>query len=228
MPNEEYAAIIAFASDFSGNDEAIVRRVREMAEYPPTDMETIGFYSGEDYPPRDRLYLATVSLLDEGQKLYSVEDKYTFEILSIWQDEGIISEKDLPPAAKAVFGPVITGEEPAGGVERYRAVVWEQYARATRELEQHMADRGRVLLSIDATEGDTMFFAFVNQEIATRWRDKALSDHEGYRAGVRSPMWDRFWIHLTYSTRGMMADEDRNGYPPGVLERVESIPMVGE
>lgn len=226
MPDENYADIIAFASDFSGNDTAIVEKVREMAVNPPSDVETVGFYGAEDYPPRDRLFLATVSLLDNAKKLYSIEDKYTSEIFLIWQEHGILGEEDLPPAAKAVFGPLLVGEQPPGPIERYHDLVWEKYAEATKELERYMADRGRILLSIDATDGDTMLFALVSPEIAARWRDRALGEHEGYRAGVRSPMWDRFWIYLNYSTRGLMAGEDRKGLPPGIQERVNSIPSA--
>jgi hypothetical protein len=25
-----------------------------------------------------------------------------------------------------------------------------------------------------------------------------LSEQDGYRAGVRSPMWDRFYVHMAY------------------------------
>lgn len=226
MPAENYADIIAFASDFSGNDTAIVDKVRQMAANPPTDMETIGFYGAEDYPERHRLYLAAVSLLDNAEKLYSVEDKYTAEIFSIWQDDNVISEKTLPDAARAVFGPLIIGEQPPGDIKDYHRVVWEKYAEATRELEKSLADNGRVLLSVDATDGDTMLFALVSPEIAERWRDKALSEHDGYYAGVRSPMWDRFWVYLNYSTRGMMAPEDRKGIPPGTPERADAIPFA--
>jgi len=38
--------VIAFARDFSGNDEATVAEVRTYLADPPTDLETIGFYSG--------------------------------------------------------------------------------------------------------------------------------------------------------------------------------------
>lgn len=226
MPSEDYAAIIAFASDFSGNDTAIIQQVRQMAANPPTDQETIGFYSTEDYPARHRLFLATVNLLDTAKKLYSVEDKYSYEIFSIWQDDGVISLGKLPPAAKAVFAPLIDGNEPQGGIERYHALVWEKYAQATEELEQYIADHGKVLLSIDATDGDTMFFALVTPDIASRWRDKALSAHNGYYAGIRSPMWDRFWAHLNYATRGMIANEDRKGFPPGTRHSAGTIPLV--
>lgn len=223
MPTGDYADIIAFASDFSGNDAAIVEQVKRMVANPPTDPETIGFYGREDYPERHRLFLAVVNLLDNAQKFHSVEDKYTAEIFPIWQDEGIISEATLPPAVKSVFGPLIKGEQPAGGIGPYHDLVWATYAEATAELERYLADRGRVLLSIDATDGDTMFFALVSPDIAQRWRDKALSEHEGYRAGVRSPLWDRFWVYLNYSTRGLMAAEDRKGLPPGTAERRDSI-----
>jgi hypothetical protein len=44
-----------------------------------------------------------------------------------------------------------------------------------------------------------MFFALVEPDIAEPWRDKALSELDGYRAGVRSPMWDRFYTHMAYA-----------------------------
>lgn len=226
MPNEDYAAIIAFAADFSGNDATIVEKVRQMAANPPTDLETIGFYSGENYPPRERLFLATVNLLANAKKFYSVEDKYSYEIFSIWQDEGIIDGNTLPTVAKTVFAPLFDGNEPSEGKERYQDFVWANYAQATEELEQHIVGRGKVLLSIDATDGDTMFFALVTPDIATRWRDKALSEHENYRAGVRAPMWDRFWAHLDYATRGLLAEEGHKGFPPGTRQRIETIPFA--
>ncbi|UHS58248.1 hypothetical protein [Agrobacterium vaccinii] len=226
MPSEGYTDVIAFASDFSGADPTIVKRVQEMAVNPPTDMETIGFYGAEDYSARHRLFLATVNLLDNAGKLHSVEDKYTSDIFSIWQEGGIVNKTTLGSVANAVFGPLIVGEQPPGPINAYRDLVWSQYALATKELEQNIQDYGKVLLSIDATDGDTMFFALVPPEIAGRWRDKALSEQEGYRAGVRSPMWDRLWLNLTYSTRGMVVDDDRKGLPPGTRTRDETIPFA--
>lgn len=227
MPPADHAAIVAFAKDFSGGDAALVERVRRMAADPPTDIETLGFYGAEDGPPANRLFLATVNLLDGAGKLSSAEDKYTFEIFALWQEAGVIDAATLPPIAKAVFGPLIAGDGPdEGEAQAYRDLVWMHYARATRELEQHIADRGRVLLSIDATDGDTMLFAVVTPDVGDRWRDKALSESAGYRAGVRSPMWDRFWAHLRYSGRGMIADEGREGLPPGTPKRVEAIPFA--
>nr|WP_320188680.1 hypothetical protein [Agrobacterium rosae] len=226
MPSEEYADIIAFASDFSGDDPTIISRVRAMAANPPADMETVGFYGVEDYSSRHRLFLATVNLLDSEGKLHSVEDKYTSEIFSIWQEGGVIDKTTLGPVANAVFGPLIVGEQPPGPISAYHDLVWSHYALATKELEQSILDSGKVLLSIDATDGDTMFFALVSPVIANRWRDKALSEQAGYRAGVRSPMWDRFWENLTYSTRGMVAGDDRKGLPPGTRERDETIPFA--
>ncbi|WP_146258730.1 hypothetical protein [Agrobacterium rosae] len=226
MPSEDYADIIAFASDFSGDDPEIIRRVREMAVNPPGDMETVGFYGVEDYSSRHRLFLATVNLLDNAGKLHSVEDKYTSEIFSIWQEGGVIDKTTLGPLANTVFGPLIVGEQPPGPISAYHDLVWSQYALATEELEQTIHDSGKALLSIDATDGDTMFFALMPPVIADRWRDKALSEHAGYRAGVRSPMWDRFWVNLTYSTREMVAGDDRRGLPPGTRERDETIPFA--
>ena len=215
MAAEQYEDIIAFASDFSGGDPAIVERVREMAAAPPTDMETVGFYGGEDYPERSRVFLATVSLLEDAGKLSSIEDKYSAEIFAIWAEDGTIIADALPPLVKAVFGPLRDGEEPAGGVGPYRELVWQNYAQATKDLEHDIAARGKVLLSVDATEGDTMFFALVTPAVAERWQGRALSEQNGYQSGVRPPMWDRLWDNLLYSTGGLMADETQKGLPPG-------------
>jgi hypothetical protein len=229
MLDENHARIVDFAIAFSGDDAALVEQVRRMAANPPTDLKTIGFYGAQNNPPRHRLFLATVSLLDNAGKLSSVEDKYTAEIFATWAASGVIDASTLSPVAKAVFGPLIdarlgTGEDVVDPV--YRDMVWSRYAQATEELERHVAERGRVLLSVDATGGDTMFFAVVTPEIAERWRDRALSEHEGYRSGVRSPMWDRFWNHLCYSVGEAIEDRSRKGYPPGTRRRVETISFI--
>lgn len=222
MPTED--PIIAFARDFSGGDATIVAQAERYLATPPTDMATIGFYGAEQHPPRHRAFLATVTLLDGKEKLSAVEDKYSYELFALWAEAKVIDPAKLPPAAKALFGPMIDGSEP--DIATYQARAWKDYAQATAELEAHIAARGKALLSIDATDGDTMLFALVDPAIADRWRNRALSEHQGYRAGVRAPMWDRFWSHLDYAMRGMLVAEDREGYPPGTRRRVEEIPFA--
>ena len=220
--------LAAFARDFSGNDPAIVGAARAFADNPPSDPETVGFYGSEDYPADMRAFLATVSLLDDAEKLYAIEDKYSQEIFQLWAEDGTIDPAQLPPAAKAVFGPLMSGgidpDDPA--VAAYRQTVWNSYARAAVELEQHILERGKALLSVDATEGDTMFFALVPPEIAERWRDTALAEVGGYRSGVRAPMGDRFWDHLSYAVGDALASGDVEGYPPGTRLRRDSIPFA--
>jgi hypothetical protein len=218
--------ILAFARDFSNGDEAIVAAVRDYVAEPPNDEELIGFYGSEDYAPRTRAFLATVSLLDNKRLLDAAEDKYTQEILTVWSRKGVIDVATLPAAAKTVFGPMLDPKLiPAGTPpEDYFKNCWTLYGKATEELEQHMAARGKALLSIDATEGDTMFFAFADPETAMRWRGKALSVEDGYYAGVRPPMWDRFWEHLTYSF--IRPSEDRRGYPAGTRMREPVLPLA--
>lgn len=230
--------IITFSRDFSGNDAAIVATAERYLATPPTDLETIGFYGSDVYPPRHRAFLATVTLLDSKGKLTAVEDKYSYELFALWAEAGVIDPATLSPAAKALFGPLIDGSTPdikadgekvdgEEGLAAYQARAWESYAQASTDLEAHIAASGKALLSIDATDGDTMLFALVPPSIADRWRNRALSEHEGYRAGVRAPMWDRFWAHLAYAMRGLLVREDRKGYPPGTPRRVEEIPFVG-
>ena len=57
----------------------------------------------------------------------------------------------------------------------YLDYVWTHYAEATQELERHIAEHGKTLLSIDATSGDTLLFALVTPDIAARWRDRTWS-----------------------------------------------------
>lgn len=83
-----------------------------------------------------------------------------------------------------------------------RQAVESSYAKATEEIEAHIPSRGRALLSVDATNGDTMFSAPVKPDIAQRWRDKASSEQDVCRAGVCSPM-DRFSVHTACAARAM-------------------------
>jgi hypothetical protein len=222
--------VIAFARDFSGNDAAIMAKVASYVAEPPGDLPTIGFYGAEDYSSQARLFLATVSLLNNSGKLESVEDKYTLELLWHWRDSGVIDRANLPPAAAAVFGPMIDISFPdldAQEASAYRHLIWDNYAKATRELEEHIAMSGKVLLSIDATGGDTMFFGRVEPEIAAKWRNKALSEQDGYRAGVRAPMWDVFWNHLCYAAGFTGDGEEGESYPPGTQLRDNAIPFAG-
>lgn len=221
--------VVAFARDFSGHDEALVTKVKAFVDHPPTTREQLGFYSADTYNPTARLFLATVNLLDDAGHLSSVEDKYTYELLQIWNDDKVVDADSLPEPAKTVFAPFLKGDsldKPAEEVAAYRTTVWENYAKATQQLEEHLAARGKILLSIDATSGDTMFFALVDKSIAAHWRDRALSEQDGYRAGVRAPMWDRFWAHLSYAARGFLVDEAQTGYPPGTRLRRDDIPFA--
>jgi hypothetical protein len=225
--------VVAFARDFSGADAAIMTQVKSWVADPPPDARTIGFYGSDSYEPRTRLFLATVHLLSDKGKIYSVEDKYTYEIFDTWRDDNVIDPATLPSAAKAVFGPWTRMEEipdfdDEAVAAAYRKTVESSYAKATEELEQHIGSRGRVLLSVDATNGDTMFFAVVEPDIAERWRDKALSEQDGYRAGVRSPMWDRFYTHMAYAVPDDVwaAEDQEESYPPGTRLRSDVIPFA--
>jgi hypothetical protein len=105
-----------------------------------------------------------------------------------------------------------------------RQAVESSYAKATEEIEAHIPSRGRVLLSVDATNGDTMFFAPVKPDIAPRWRDKASSEQDVCRAGVCSSM-DRFSVHTACAARGMSAAKDQS-HPPGTRLRSDVIPFT--
>jgi hypothetical protein len=226
------SAILRFARDFSGNDPALMEKMQAFENDPPTKIEDIGFYSAEDYPATTRLFYAAVNLLDNAGHIQSAEDKYMNELLGKWRDQGLIEIDRLPPEARQLFGTLLdpaffeeTGDAPR--IADFRKFAWDNYARATEQLEAHINARGRTLLSIDATGGDTVFFALVEPALAGRWRDRALSEQDGYRGGVRAPMWDRVWQHLTYTYYpDLLAAPDSTGIPPGTRLRRDDIPFA--
>lgn len=213
--------VVAFARDFSGGDAKIVAAAERFVANPPTDTETIGFHGAEKLPPRTRAFQATVSLLASREKLISSEDKYSSEFVPYLVQEGHVVLADLPPTARMVFGPMddLEGElTDTAKARRYRDLVWANYARATQELEAYLAGRGKVLLSIDATDGDTMMFALVSPAVAERWRDRSLGAWPEYESGVRSAMWDRYWANLTYAVPDL-GGKGHEGPPPGTRRR---------
>jgi hypothetical protein len=109
--------VIAFSRDFSGDDAAIMTRVKSWVADPPTDDKTIGVVNPGSYRPRTRLFLATVNLLTDKGKIYVVEDTFIHEIFWWWRDEGAVDPATLPSAAKAVFGPWM-GEDIPGAASK--------------------------------------------------------------------------------------------------------------
>ncbi|QZO00887.1 hypothetical protein [Chenggangzhangella methanolivorans] len=223
--------LVRFARDFSKGDPDAVARAQAFAAAPPTVPEQMGFYGSEDYGPQARAYLATVSHLNNEGHVQDVEDKYVIELLHRWRDEGRFSPDDLPPAAKAVFGPMLADDfsglwDAPDALSRYVETFCATFAEAAAELDAALAGKGDALLSIDATDGDTVFFAFVAPEIAERWRDKALCEYEGYVAGVRSPMWDRMYAFLGYGLGLYHEPGWREAPPPGTPSRKPDIPFA--
>jgi len=216
--------ILAFARDFSNNDEAIVSEVQGYIDQPPTDGKVIDFHGLRNADATTRTFLATVQRLRARGWLSSVEDKYTFEIVKAWQSKGWIAPL-LPPAVKAVFGPFLDPDlvDPKFSFDGYSRDLWAHYADATKEIEQSFWSHGKVLLSIDATDGDTLFFAAVAPDVAARWCDKALCAWQGYYAGVRRPMWDCFYAHLVYALQLAPMQE---GYPLGISLREDVLPFA--
>jgi hypothetical protein len=220
--------LAAFAADLSGNDPDIAAAVGRYVTSPPTTIEEVGFYGFKDWSPQTRAYLATVSRLSDRDFIESIEDKYTWEILSVWQTKKIFDVEALPPAGRGVFETLVRAsfsEDPAKQ-EAHRRFVWQNYAQATLELEQQIMARGRMLMSVDATQGDTLYFTLVAPAVAQRWQEKAFSDESGYRAGLRLPMWDRFWDHLGVSLRDLFVSSGATGFPPGTRRRNPNIPMI--
>ncbi len=220
--------LISFTSDLSGGNPDILAATARLIANPPTTLETIGFYGAANWPPRTRIFLGVVTVLSTAKVIEEVEDKETWEIIGQWQSAGLIDVAALSPAGRGVFEPMAKArfEEDAVKQAAYRRFVWDNYAQATRDLEDQIARRGQQLMSLDATSGDTMFFVRVEPVVAERWQERAFSDHAGYRAGLRRPMWDRFWDHLGYSLGQIIADDSQSGYPPGTRQRDQAIPLI--
>jgi hypothetical protein len=130
---------------------------------------------------------------------------------------------ELPAMARKVLSAIVNSSDYEDDPDGLHMILFNNYGQAMGELEEHLAARGKALVSIDATEGDTMFFALLPEEVAARWRNRAMIDADGYRAGVRPAMWDRFWAHLCYA----LDFDDSGGYPPGTRMRDNDIPMIG-
>jgi hypothetical protein len=220
--------LMAFASDLSGDNADVLAATAAVIATPPTTVETIGFYGAANWPARTRTYLGVVTVLARQKLIEEIEDKETWEQIGRWQTAGLIDVEALPPSGRGVFEPMAKArfEEDAVKQAAYRRFVLDNYAQATRDLEDQIARGGKRLMSLDATSGDTMFFIRLSPSVAERWQERAFSDHEGYRAGLRQPMWDRFWDHLGASLRHLVVEDGQSGYPPGTRLRDRAIPLI--
>jgi hypothetical protein len=220
--------LLSFASDMSGGNADVQAATAALIATPPTTLEAIGFYGAANWPARTRIFLGVVSVLNNAKITEAVEDKYSWELIGQWQSAGLIDVEALPPAGRGVFEPIAKAlfEEDVVKQAAYRRFIWENYAQATRELEAQIARGGKRLMSLDATSGDTMFFIRLAPAIAERWQERAFSDHDGYRAGLRQPMWDRFFDHLGASLGNVVLEDGQSGYPPGTRLRDRAIPLI--
>ena len=233
---ENAAAVTAFASDVSGAATEVMTSVEAWSVSPPTDMETIGFYSGEDGSAEERLWLATVSLLDSKGYLTSCEDKYCNEIVSTWQNAGLIEIAALAAPAREIFGAIespasvlLDGEPDDEKVKRSQRMFFDHFGEATQQLERQIESRGKVLLSVDATEGDTLFFVALSPDLGRRWSGRGMATTDSGRvAGVRPVMWDRYWGFLTYALGSMVGEDDayRRPPPPGTRDSSGPLPLA--
>jgi len=225
---------LTLARDLSGNDRKLVSQVERFLENPPTSLEVIGFYGGEKADASTRVYYATISALADAGFVYQIEDKYTPEIVWRWVKEGVLVPDALPEAARTVVAALCSAgheylEMPPAQRSQMLRTLTTHFVQATREIEADLAARDQALLSIDVTRGDTMFFAVVDAATGAKWLNKALIERDGYRAGVRSPMWDRFWTHLCYAMLFTdLEDAPRNVREPpkGTRKRDNDIPLV--
>jgi hypothetical protein len=217
-------ALIEFARDFSGDDPKVMAKVRGFVATPPTSIEEIGFYGPSDGPAERRQYLATVSALADANHLYASEDKYSNELIHILDRDGKISLAKMPPKAQKFWRAV--DENPDDLSKRaFRKLAWETYAEATQAIESELGARGKAIVSIDATDGDTMYFAIVDKTVADRWHHIGLGNFAPYDGGVREPMWDRFWTFLEYAWDPLLVDPAKTGFPPGIRQREADGPL---
>jgi hypothetical protein len=232
MTNNDDSIFVALARDLSGGDAEIIERVRGYLDAPPTTLEEIGFYGGAQAAPEARIFWGLVTALARAGYLYSVEDKYTPEIIDRWLTDEVFDLQALPTDARALLCAIRDNdmfelEEDEDRLEQLYEQLFRIFGAGTRALEAQLEAQGRALLSVDATDGDTMFFAVVQKSVADSWCSKAFAETaEGYRPGIRPPMWDRFWYHLVYAYHLDDADAYRDDLPPGTRSRKDALPLV--
>ena len=224
-----------FASDLSNGDPAVLAKVDGYIAAPPTEIEDIGFYGGEEMSAQSRVFLATVNLLDIEGHLYSFEDKYMGDLLAIWADEGLIDPEALPAEAKGVFRPFFEpdfaetvyddGSDKNPQLVDYLAYLDDHYAAATLQIEQAIEDNsGKTLVSVDPTDGDTMFFALLAPEVAEKWLNKGFAPAGEYQAGIRAPMWDMVWEKMVYALMlPTVGDTYSRPLPEGTRKRRDDL-----
>lgn len=220
------ADLLAFASDVSQGDPKVLKAVRKWLETPPQTPEEIGFYGDPDAMPEGwRQWLATVSLLAERRYITGFEDKYSDEVVAVWEQQGLLDFDSMPQDAQAFWSMIIDGldtDDDDAPFPEALETLWSGYAAAAAAVEAAVRAKGKVLVSIDATEGDTLFFAALAPEVAERWIGTGFAVLEGpdlrYEVGVRPPRWDRLWEHLLYALEDVPDDFAERGTPPGLAE----------
>jgi hypothetical protein len=212
--------LIEFARDFSGNDPVVLEKVKRYIANAPTKIEEVGFYGsdGDTPQPERRQWLATVSALADAGHLTPSEDKYSNELVPVLAQNGQIDLAAMPAKIRLFWHDV--GEGDSDLSERaFRKMAWETYGQATNVIEAQLAARGKALLSIDVTDGDTMYFAVVDKAVADRWLNTGFGNSAAYDGGIREPMWDRYWFFLAYSVGSMLVDSSKTELPPGTRDR---------
>lgn len=213
--------LIEFARDFSGNDPVVMDKVKRYVANAPTKIEDVGFYGadGDTPQPERRQWLATVSALADANYLTATEDKYSNELISLWKRDGKVDVAAMPKPASTIWQIIDEFEDDDAENEKSNGkLIWANYAEATQAIEAQLAARGKALLSIDATDGDTIYFAIVDKAVADRWRGTGFGNFAGYDGGIRDPMWDRYWSFLEYAV-GPPLIAVRKDYPPGTRLR---------
>lgn len=196
------AALIAFVTDLTGDNTALIDRTREvLAEPPEATPQAMGFYPLGGETPFERSFRRTISDLESDGIIRGYEDKYVDEMLAEW----------LAPTVTALLSPEPIGARIGGRTRLFaeRLAAGEVGANlsidliaAAREIEAALAADDRALLSVDLDGGDTLFAFVMRRPAAARWREVCfVKRHDGARLAVRRFQWDLFAHWLGYALR---------------------------
>ena len=204
IPEAQARLFLEFASDVSGGDQALLRRVRELVDMPPRTLEGIGFYGMEDAPAPERVIRGIVSLLSNQGHLITVEDKYVYELPGLLIDQGRFGASGGALDVIGYFDGV-DWEEGTGAVPWSRFRDW--FPEHVDALEQAVRSEGLELLSLRLPLGDTLYFWVALPDLADRWRGRAIyagRNHLRYNnrfvvISVTRPDWENYWWFMTYA-----------------------------
>lgn len=195
--------LLKFAADLTNRDPTITSAIEAALKSPPMTTEEVGFYGAAKNPPEMNCFLYLVTLLGKAGYTFSAEDKYSAEILDIFEQK-----VDLPARIRSWFPKRLGWDSDYEAIglnkqEHGRASARFQatYEQAFNELEAAFEARGERLRVLQFHVGDTIPFVVVEPEVAEKWDSVVLGyDRHGRPLCLSQPDWQRFAEHLAYST----------------------------